>query len=181
MFFGLIKSKPEELPPEENKLPEETRLTVKDLQGYLYDEYNRVQQLSRQLDSKSETVEQLGKELRELRGIKVVLEQQKYIAEQAERRVELRNEEIKVQKEKVEQLKAEACGYRLEAEKLREENTKLKANANKLFADAIPGIEKDVRDLLVVKIEEMKPQASKKQIIEMLAGLSFVEVPECNL
>lgn len=181
MFFGLIKSKPEELPPEENKLPEETRLTVKDLQGYLYEEYNRVQNLSSQLDSKSERVEQLDKELNELKGIKVVLEQQKYIAEQAERRVELRNEEIKVQKEKVEQLKAEACGYRLEAEKLKEENTKLKANANKLFADAIPGIEKDVRDLLVVKIEEMKPQASKKQIIEMLAGLSFVEVPECNL
>lgn len=170
MFFGLIKSKPEELPQEENKL------TVKDLQGYLYEEYNRVQQLSSQLDSKSERVEQLDKELNELKGIKVVLEQQKYIAEQAERRVELRNEEIKVQKEKVEQLKAEACGYRLEAEKLREENTKLKANASKLFADAIPGIEKDVRDLLVVKIEEMKPQASKKQIMEMLAGMDFAEV-----
>lgn len=176
MFFGLIKSKPEELPPEENKLPEETRLTVKDLQGYLYDEYNRVQHLSRQLDDKSETVKQLGKELRELRGIKVVLEQQKYIAEQAERRVELKDEEIKVQKEKVERLKAEACGYRLEAEKLSEENKNLKANANKLFADAIPSIEKDVRDLLVVKIEEMKPQASKKQIIEMLAGMDFAEV-----
>lgn len=144
MFFGLIKSKPEELPPEENKLPEETRLTVKDL--------------------------------RELRGVKVVLEQQKYIAEQAERRVELRNEEIKVQKEKVEQLKAEACGYRLEAEKLREETKKLKSNESKLIADAAPGIEKEFRDLLVVKIEEMKPQASKKQIIEMLAGMDFAEV-----
>ena len=198
MLFGMFKKEEPEMPA----------VPVKDLQGYLYDEYERVQRLQAEADKLKAENETLRKTVEEQRALSVLVEEGKRRLEVAQRneafekertdeakaslqRERERNGELVAQVRKLETVLRDAKSGEDKAslQKEREKNGELVEQVGKLKTDlkdakngidlaiqkVVPQIRENLLNGLIVHIDAMGPNTSKKQIMAYLQSIAEAE------